>query len=409
MNPLVILRVAARALVRNKLRSFLTTLGVVIGVGAVIAMVAIGEGAKERVRATFASMGTNLLVVQSGSSRQGGLRGGSGSSPSLTWADLAAIQREIPSVRWAAPQLTARAQLVGDEQNWNTQIIGTTPVYFDIRSWGIASGARFSDGDADAGAKVIVLGQTVADSLFGPGADAVGRVVRVNNAPLTVVGVAAKKGQSPTGQDYDDAAWIPAKTFQTKIQGSLGNFIPGQIYVSAASDADTARAEAQVTALLRDRHRLAPGADGDFSIRNLAEVASAQEESTSTFTTLLAAVAAVSLLVGGIGIMNIMLVSVTERTREIGTRLAVGAKPRHILAQFLVESMALALLGGVLGVILGVGAAGQLAARFAWPTVVRPDIIVIAVVFSAAVGVGFGLYPARKAALLDPIQALRYE
>jgi putative ABC transport system permease protein len=409
MNPLVVLRIAGRALVRNKLRSFLTTLGVVIGVGAVIAMVAIGEGAKERVRATFASMGTNLLVVQSGSSRQGGIRGGSGSSPSLTWADLSAIQREIPTVRWAAPQLTARAQLVGDEQNWNTQVVGTTSVYFDIRSWAMAAGARFSDADAETGAKVIVLGQTVVDNLFGPGADAVGRVVRVNNAPLTVVGVAARKGQSPTGQDYDDAAWIPVKTFQTKIQGGLASFIPGQIYVSAASDSDTARAEAQVTALLRDRHRLAPGANDDFSIRNLAEVASAQEESTSTFTSLLAAVAAVSLLVGGIGIMNIMLVSVTERTREIGTRLAVGAKPRHILAQFLVESMALALIGGVIGVILGVGVAGQLAARFDWPTVVRPDIIVIAVVFSAAVGVGFGLYPARKAALLDPIQALRYE
>jgi putative ABC transport system permease protein len=409
MTPLAVVRIAGRALVRNKLRSFLTTLGVVIGVGAVIAMVAIGEGAKERVRATFASMGTNLLVVQSGSTRAGGLRGGSGTSPSLTWADLAAIQTDIPAVRWAAPQLTARAQLVGDEQNWNTQVIGTTPAYFDIRSWTMAAGARFSDADADAGAKVVILGQTVVDNLFGAGADALGRVVRVNNVPLTVVAVAARKGQSPTGQDYDDAAWIPTKTFQTKIQGSLGNFIPGQIYVSAAADADTARVEAQVSSLLRDRHRLAPSASDDFSIRNLAEIASAQEESTSTFTTLLAAVAAVSLAVGGIGIMNIMLVSVTERTREIGTRLAVGAKPRHILAQFLVESMALALIGGVLGVILGVGTAGELAARFAWPTVVRPDIVAIAVLFSAAVGVGFGLYPARKAAMLDPIQALRYE
>jgi putative ABC transport system permease protein len=407
MNPLVILRVASRALVRNKLRSFLTALGVVIGVGAVIAMVAIGEGAKERVRQTFASMGTNLLVIQSGSTRQMGMRGGSGSSPSLTWADLRAIQDEVPGVRWAAPQLTARAQVLSDDQNWNTQIIGTTPAYFDIRSWDVAEGARFSDSDADTGAKVIVLGRTVVDNLFGPGADAVGRSVRVSNVPFVVVGVAAKKGQSPVGQDYDDAVWIPVKAFQTKIQGGLGNFIPGSIYVSAASD--TTRVETQVTTLLRDRHRLAPGATDDFSIRNLAEVASAQEESTGTFTTLLAAIAAVSLLVGGIGIMNIMLVSVTERTREIGTRLAVGAKPRHILWQFLVESMSLALVGGLLGVLLGVGAAGQLAARFDWPTVIRPDIVLIAVVFSAAVGVGFGLYPARKASRLDPIQALRYE
>jgi putative ABC transport system permease protein len=409
MNPLVILRVASRALVRNKLRSFLTALGVVIGVGAVIAMVAIGEGAKERVRQTFASMGTNLLVVQSGSTRSMGMRGGSGSSPSLTWTDLRAIQDEVPGVRWAAPQLTARAQVLGDEQNWNTQIVGTTPAYFDIRSWDVAPGARFTDSDAETGAKVIVLGQTVIDNLFGPGADAVGKTVRVANVPFVVVGVAAKKGQSPTGQDYDDAAWIPVKAFQTKIQGGLGNFIPGSIYVSAASDAAMTRVEAQVTSLLRDRHRLAAGASDDFSIRNLAEVASAQEESTGTFTTLLAAIAAVSLLVGGIGIMNIMLVSVTERTREIGTRLAVGAKPRHILWQFLVESMSLALIGGLLGVVLGLGAAGQLAARFDWPTVVRPDIVVIAVLFSAAVGVGFGLYPAHKASRLDPIQALRYE
>jgi putative ABC transport system permease protein len=408
MNPLVVLRIAARALVRNKLRSFLTTLGVVIGVGAVIAMVAIGEGAKARVRATFASMGTNLLVVQSGSSRNQGARGGSGSSPSLTWADLAAIQSgDVPSVRWAAPQLTARAQVLAEDANWSTQVIGTTPVYFDIRSWPMASGARFTDSDAETGTKVIVLGQTVVDNLFGKNADPLGQVVRVNNVPFNVIGVAGKKGQSPFGQDYDDAAWIPVKTFQAKIQGGLGNYIQGSIYVSAASD--TSRAEAQLTELLRDRHHLAANADDDFSIRNLAEVASAQEESTSTFTTLLAAIAAVSLLVGGIGIMNIMLVSVTERTREIGIRMAVGAKPRHILAQFLIESMALAILGGMIGVGLGVLAAEKLAGKFGWPTVIQPQIAVIAVLFSAAVGVGFGLYPARKASQLDPIQALRYE
>jgi putative ABC transport system permease protein len=409
MNPLVIFRIAARALVRNKLRSFLTCLGMIIGVGAVIAMVAIGEGAKEQVRATFASMGTNLLVVQSGSSRNQGMRGGSGSSPTLTWADLTAIQNEVASVKYAAPQLTARGQVLGDDQNWNTQIVGTTPTYFDIRSWPIAHGARFTDSDADTGTKVAVLGQTVVDNIFGADADAVGQVVRINNVPFTVVGVAGKKGQSPMGQDYDDAVWIPRKTFQAKVQGSVGNFIPGVIYVSAASDEDTKLAEQQVGALLRDRHHLAAGADDDFAIRNLAEVASAREESTSTFTTLLAAIAAVSLLVGGIGIMNIMLVSVTERTREIGIRMAVGAKPHQILAQFLVESMTLSSIGGLLGVGLGVFAAGKLASSFGWPTVIRPDIVLIAVVFSAAVGIGFGLYPARKASQLDPIQALRYE
>jgi putative ABC transport system permease protein len=256
---------------------------------------------------------------------------------------------------------------------------------------------------------VIVLGQTVVDNLFGKNADPIGQVVRINNVPFNVVGVAAKKGQSPFGQDYDDAVWIPVKTFQAKIQGSLGNYIPGQIYVSATSEEDTERAEAQITALLRDRHHLSANADDDFSIRNLAEIASAQQESTSTFTTLLAAIAAVSLLVGGIGIMNIMLVSVTERTREIGIRMAVGAKPHHILAQFLVESMALSLIGGLIGVGLGILAANKLAAVFQWTTVIRPDIVVIAVAFSAAVGIGFGLYPARKASQLDPIQALRYE
>jgi putative ABC transport system permease protein len=409
MSPVVVVRVAARALVRNKLRSFLTMLGVVIGVGAVIAMVAIGEGAKARVKATFSAMGTNLLVLQSGSSRNMGMRGGQGSSPTLTWTDLAAIQSEVPTVKWAAPQLTARTQALADDQNWNTQVVGTTPAYFDIRSWAIASGSRFTDSDAETGTKVIVLGQTVVDNLFGKNADPIGQTVRLNNVPFNVIGVAAKKGQSPFGQDYDDAVWIPVKTFQAKIQGSLGNYIPGQIYVSATSEEDTERAEAQVTALLRDRHHLSANADDDFSIRNLAEIASAQQESTSTFTTLLAAIAAVSLLVGGIGIMNIMLVSVTERTREIGIRMAVGAKPHHILAQFLVESMALSLIGGLIGVGLGILAANKLAAVFQWTTVIRPDIVVVAVAFSAAVGIGFGLYPARKASQLDPIQALRYE
>jgi putative ABC transport system permease protein len=409
VSPLVVMRVATRALVRNKLRSFLTTLGVVIGVGAVIAMVAIGEGAKARVKATFSAMGTNLLVVQSGSSRNQGMRGGSGSSPTMTWADLAAIQTEVPTVKWAAPQLQSRTQALADDQNWNTTVIGTTPVYFDIRSWPMTSGTRFADSDAETGTKVAVLGQTVVDNLFGKDADPIGQVVRLSNVPFTVVGVAAKKGQSPFGSDYDDVVFIPARTYQAKIQGNLGNFLPGQIYVSATSEEDTARAQDQMTALLRDRHHLNANADDDFSIRNLAEIAAAQQESTSTFTSLLAAIAAVSLLVGGIGIMNIMLVSVTERTREIGIRMAVGAKPHHILAQFLVESMTLSLIGGLLGVGIGILTAKKLATVFQWSTVIRPDIVVIAVVFSAAVGIGFGLYPARKASRLDPIQALRYE
>jgi putative ABC transport system permease protein len=266
-----------------------------------------------------------------------------------------------------------------------------------------------SDSDAEGGTKVVFLGQTVVDKLFGANANPVGQVIRMKNVPFEVKGVLTAKGQSSWGQDFDDVAFIPLKTFQTKIQGGLQQFISGQIYVSATSEAATARAQVQITNLLRDRHHIGPGQDNDFSIRNLAEIATAQEDSTKTMTTLLAAVAAVALLVGGIGIMNIMLVSVTERTREIGLRMAVGAKPRNILAQFLVEALTLATAGGFLGVVLGLLGGRLLAARFHWPILMRPDIIIISVVFSALVGIGFGLYPAQKASRLDPIDALRFE
>jgi putative ABC transport system permease protein len=411
MNVIRTVSVAMRALMRNKLRSFLTTLGIIIGVGAVIAMVAIGEGAKARVEEAFASMGTNLLIVMPGSNATGGARGGFGSQPTLTWDDLTAIQdsAQVPSVRMAAAMLNSRAQIIGEDQNWTTQITGTTPEYFDIRSWKMAYGARFTQGDVDAGAKVVVLGQTVVDKLFGENANPVGQAVRIKNIPFVIVGIMERKGQSPMGQDYDDAAIVPLKTFQTKIQGGLQKFIGGIIFVSATSSVDTSRAEGQIKGLLRDRHRLGPGVEDDFFIRNLTEMANAQQEGTKTLTTLLASIAAVSLLVGGIGIMNIMLVSVTERTREIGVRMAVGAKPHHILAQFLMEALALSVMGGALGVGLGMYAASKLADQFGWPVLFRVDIIVIAVGFSALIGIGFGLYPARKASKLDPIVALRYE
>jgi putative ABC transport system permease protein len=409
INPLQIFRVALRALLRNKMRSFLTTLGVIIGVGAVIAMVAIGEGAKARVHESYAAMGSNLIVVVPGVSASGGARGGSGSQPTVTWDDLRAIQTEIPSIRYAAPALRSNAQIIGDEQNWTSPIMGTTPEYFDLRIWPMATGAGMTQSDVEGGAKVVVLGQTAADKLFGPGADPVGQSVRIKNIPFQIVGVAAKKGQSSNGTDYDDVAFVPVTTFQAKIQGGLQKYLAGFIYISTISAAETARALREVSDLLRDRHRIEPGMDDDFSVRNLTEVASAQEEGTKTLTTLLASIAAVSLLVGGIGIMNIMLVSVTERTREIGLRMAVGAKPHQILAQFLVEALCLSALGGIIGAALGVSAGARLAARFGWPMLVRPDIIVIAVLFSAVVGVGFGLYPARKASQLDPIEALRYE
>ncbi len=408
MNPLVTSRVATRALLRNKMRSFLTTLGIIIGVGAVIAMVAIGEGAKAQVEQTFNQMGTNLLIVLPGSTSAGGARGGFGSQPTITWDDLDAIRTQAPAVRWAAPQMQARSQVVSEDQNWSTQVVGTSPEFFQIRSWPLASGTAFGQPEYDGAAKVCVLGQTVADKLFG-GANPVGQGVRIKNVPFTVVGVLAVKGQSPFGQDYDDTGVMPATTFGTKIQGGLSKYLSGSILVSAASNDSTARAESQIEGLLRERHRLQQGQDDDFNVRNLAEMANARQESTKTLTLLLASIAAVSLLVGGIGIMNIMLVSVTERTREIGVRMAVGAKPRHILAQFLVEALTLSLMGGVIGVALGLLAAQRLSVSFGWPTLVRPDIIAISVGFSAAVGIIFGLYPARKASRLDPIEALRYE
>jgi putative ABC transport system permease protein len=391
------------------MRSFLTTLGIIIGVSAVIAMVAIGEGAKASVEASFASMGTNMLVVLPGSTTLGGQRGGFGSMPTLTWDDLRAIRSEVPTVRYAAAQLRSNAQLASEDQNWNTSVYGTTTEYFAIRSWPTALGSAMSEADVESGAKVVFLGKTVAEKLFGPNTDPVGQSVRIKNVPFEVRGLLAAKGQSPTGQDYDDAAFVPLKAFQTKVQGGLQQFISGTIYIGATSAETTSRAQQQVTNLLRDRHHIGPAAEDDFSIRNLTELASAQQEGTKTLTTLLASIAAVSLLVGGIGIMNIMLVSVTERTREIGVRMAVGANPGNILAQFLVEALTLAIAGGMIGVALGVAVAERLAARFSWPVLIRPDIIVVAVAFSALVGVVFGLYPARKASRLDPIDALRFE
>ncbi|MDP1823641.1 MAG: ABC transporter permease [Archangium sp.] len=407
MSPLQTLRLAARALRRNLMRSFLTALGIIIGVAAVIAMVSIGEGARSRVEASFASMGTNLLIIMPGSSTSGGARGGFGSQPTLTKDDLRALQNELPGVEAAAADLRTGAQLASEEQNWATSVHGTSPEFFRIRKWSAAQGAVLTPSDVDAGAKVVVLGATVAEKLFGANADAVGQLVRIKGVPFQVVGVLERKGQSANGQDNDDTAIVPLTTFLSRLSPALGAYLPGPILVSAVSDVP--RVQQQVTDLLRERHRIAPGADDDFSIRNLAEVASAQQEGADTLSTLLASIAAVSLLVGGIGIMNIMLVSVTERTREIGIRMAVGATPGQVLAQFLTEALTLSLLGGLLGVAAGVIAAQQLSAGFGWPLLLRTDIILAATGFSGLVGVGFGLYPALKAARMDPITALRFE
>jgi putative ABC transport system permease protein len=402
------LRVALRALMRNKMRSFLTTLGMIIGVCAVIFSVAVGEGAKAKVEEAFASMGSNLLIVLPGSNTSGGARGGSGSQPTLTWDDMRAIQNELSTVKYVAPVLRSQAQVMSEDQNWSTSVQGTSPEYFAIRNWPIASGAPIQQSDIEAGAKVCVLGQTVVDKLFGSSSDPVGQMVRIKNIPFQVIGVLAKKGQSPMGQDYDDAVYVPYTTFGAKIQGGLKNYVSGMLMVGATSNGDTSRAEAQITNLLRDRHHIT-GGDDDFFIRNLTELANSQQEGTKTMTTLLNAIAAISLVVGGIGIMNIMLVSVTERTREIGLRMAVGAKPRNILLQFLVEAMTLSTMGGLVGLLLGVLGAKVIASSFGWNTLVRPDVVVAAIAFSGLVGIGFGLYPAYKASRLDPIDALRYE
>jgi putative ABC transport system permease protein len=372
-------------------------------------MVTIGDGAKARVQQTFEAMGSNMLILLPGTSTHGGMGGGFGSLPTVTWDDLRAVQTELPAVRFVSPNLRAAAPVVAEDQNWTTSVFGVAGDYFLIRNWGAQTGTLFSQSDVDAGSKVVLMGQTVATQLYGAGIDPVGRTVRIKGVPFTIVGLLEAKGQSAMGQDFDDSVFVPYSTFLAKIQSGLKNVIAGAVMIGSDSAENTRKAEEQVRALLRDRHHLAEGVDDDFSIRNLTEMASGVEQGTRTMTLLLAAIAAVSLLVGGIGIMNIMLVSVTERTREIGVRMAVGARQRDILLQFLVESLTLAATGGAVGVALGLGGAIWLASAFGWPILVRPDVVVIAVGFSALVGVGFGLYPARKASQLDPIQALRFE
>lgn len=409
MTPFETIRLAILALLRNKMRSLLTMLGIVIGVASVIAMTSMGEGARLQVEQAFAAMGTNLLVILPGTTSSGGAQSGFGTAPSLTWADVEAIKVSVPAVRAVAPQLRTTAQLVSEEQNWSTQVTGTTGDYFEIRSWALESGRLFDDADVDGSGRVAILGRTAADKLFGPGMDPVGRSLRIQNVPFEVVGLLESKGQSAGGQDHDDAAFVPATTYQARIQGGVQSFIAGAVLVGTVSADDTSRAERQIAALLRERHRIPEGKDDDFSIRNLTEAAGAMQDTTRTFTLLLASIAAVSLVVGGIGIMNIMLVSVTERTREIGIRMAVGATPTDILSQFLVESIVLCLAGGLIGLGIGALVSTRIASVFGWPAVIGLDVVVVAILFSAAVGVGFGLYPARKAARLNPIDALRFE
>ena len=402
-------RLGFRALLRNKTRAFLTALGIIIGVAAVICMVAIGEGAKARIQNMLEATGTNVLIVLSGSTSQGGMRGGFGSQPTLTWEDLRAIQNEAPSVRTAAPLSRMSTPVISETATWTTTVHGTTPEYFDIRDWAIVTGTGLTQADESGASRSAVVGKTVAEKLFGEGVNPIGQSIRIRESPYTIVGMLDEKGQSGMGSDQDDAVFVPMATFGARIQGGLGKFIRGQIYLSAISPQATTTVEQEVTKLLREKHRIPEGEEDDFSVRSIAEMAGAMSATTTTLSALLASIALVSLIVGGIGVMNIMLVSVTERTREIGIRLAVGAQPGDILAQFLVEALTLAAIGGIIGVALGIGAGKLLSAQFGWSLVIRPDIVVLALLVSGLVGVVFGLYPARKAARLDPIDALRYE
>jgi len=402
------LRIALRALMVNKMRSALTMLGIIIGVGAVIAMIAVGSGAKQRIAEQIASMGANILIVLSGSSTSGGLRHGAGTVPTLTVDDAKAILSEIPSVRHVAPQISGVAQVIYGSQNWSTVIYGTTPEILQVREWQLNLGRAFTQPDVDGATKVCLLGKTVAENLFG-GIDPIGQIVRIKKVPFTVIGVLAPKGQSSWGTDQDDIIFVPLTTAQKRL---FGMQFPGMVRVITvqAREREAMQAvEEQITELLRQRHRIQPGQDNDFSVRNLTEIASSAEESARIMSLLLGAIASISLIVGGIGIMNIMLVSVTERTREIGIRIAVGAKGRDILLQFLIESLLLSLAGGVLGIGVGIGGTLILSSFTEWPILFSVQAILLAFLFAASVGVFFGFYPARKASLLNPIEALRYE
>jgi putative ABC transport system permease protein len=403
-------KIALRALAVNKLRSALTMLGIVIGVGAVIVMIAVGAGAQARVEEQIRALGSNLLLVMPGSTTAGGVRLGFGSGSTLTEDDVAAINREIPEAL-AAPALRGSAQVIWGNTNWSTQIFGVTPEYLDVRQWPLAAGRVFEPAEMAAAAKVCLIGATVAKQLFGDG-DPLDQSIRIKRVPFTVVGVLDVKGQSMMGTDQDDLILVPIKTARSRVLGTASaarNRTVGTIWVKAADGVATKTVEEEVRSLLRQRHRIQPGADDDFSLRNLAEVMAAQEASSRVLALLLAAVASVSLLVGGIGIMNIMLVSVTERTREIGLRMAVGARTRDILGQFLVEAVTLSLIGGLAGVALGLGASFLIAELAGWRIAISPQAVGLAVAFAFVIGVFFGFYPARKAARLNPVEALRFE
>jgi len=396
---------ALRALRRNKLRSCLTALGIIIGVFAVVAMVAVGNGAKANIESQVSGLGQNMLMVFAGSRRSGGVNSGLGSASAITLEDAQALRREIPDIVASSPEVSTSAQAIANGRNWSTTIAGESPEFLIIRDWALTSGSMFTDRDVRAAAKVGVLGSKTAHELFGP-LDPVGQTVRVGNIPFVIIGVLASKGAGVGGQNQDDRIIIP---FTTAMKRITGDKYLRSVYLQVSDATRMQIAEDQVTRLLRQRHRLQPGTNDDFNIFNQQEIADTVNTVTSTLTAFLGAIAGLSLVVGGIGIMNIMLVSVTERTREIGIRISVGAQPRDIRTQFLIEAVTLSLLGGLIGVLLGIGAASLVAAATGFKALVSVGSIVLAFTVSFVIGVFFGFYPARRASLLDPIDALRYE
>ena len=403
------LRLAVRALLAYKIRSLLTMLGIIIGIGAVIVMISIGRGANASIQDSINKMGSNMLMVFSGSSKKGGVRGGSGSRPTLKVKDAEAIARECPAVRDVTYVISRNIQIVSGKTNWGTKVYGTTPEYTLVRDWPMREGEFISARHLKSASSVVVLGSSVAENLFELGEEIIGQQIRINNFPFRIIGITKKKGSTSYGSDQDDVVFIPYTTVMRRL---MGRRLPGMVYfigVSAQTKSLVDEAKREIEELLRQRHRILPDADDDFTIRSLDEFASMASKTSGTMTLLLTAVAGISLLVGGIGIMNIMLVSVTERTREIGIRMAVGARERDVLIQFLVESVTMAIIGGLMGTVLGVASAQLISNLGDWPTIVAVDSILLATLFSGAVGIFFGFYPARKASRLNPIDALRYE
>ena len=406
MSFWMILKISFKALGRNKVRSLLTMLGIIIGVGAVITMVSLGKGAQKQVEDEIASMGTNILWIRAGSRRSWGIRSGAGTMNTLTAADFEAIQQECPTVKGASPSASTMAQVIFGNQNWATRIEGYNEQYLPLRNWTMAAGTFYDETHVKTASRVAVLGQSVANELFA-GGDPVGQTIRVKNLPFRVLGVLAPKGSNAWGRDQDDVIMVPYTTVQKKFQRGVLYVQSG--IVQAVNSTASYAAQEQIRELLRQRHRLRPEQDDDFFIGNLSEFADAAESANKVMTSLLSSIAAVSLLVGGIGIMNIMLVAVSERTREIGIRMAIGARPSHVRAQFLVESVVLCLCGGLLGMALGVGGSMGIAVFLGWPTLIPLNSIIVSLGFAATIGIFFGYYPAHKAARLDPIEALRYE